>query len=255
MRTDHDPDAVRGAIGREALSYLLHVLLTPLGLALRRGGGDRRGERRREQRTLVFVHGLGANRSGFFPLQLYLRLHGHRRFLAYDYRSAGSLEHLALGLKRTIDRSVAGGRIDLVAHSMGGLVARFYLQQLGGARRVDRLITLGTPHHGSHAANFIPSALVRQLLPAGPFLQHLNSLPPPQGVEVTSIVAGRDLLVQPIESAVCPFGENVHFDEIGHLELLFRPEVMTEVAYRLRSEPGPNRVDAPEGQLTAYGRT
>jgi hypothetical protein len=180
------------------------------------------------------VHGLGANRSSFLPLQVYLRLHGHKQQLSYNYRRGGSLERLAVGLKRAIDASVAGGRIDLIAHSMGGLVSRFYLQQLGGARRVDRLITLATPHHGSHAANFIPSALVRQLLPEGPFLRHLNRLPPPEGVRVTSIVAGRDVLVQPADSAACAFGETVRFDELGHLELLFRPQVLAEIASQLR---------------------
>ncbi len=231
MLSDHDPHAVRSAIGREALSFLAHGLLYPFGTRSR----QLRTARRSGQRTVVFVHGLGANRAGFLPLRGYLRLHGHAQQLSYDYRSSGSLESLALGLKRAIDTSVGGGRIDLVAHSMGGLVARFYLQQLGGARRVDRLITLGTPHRGSHAANFIPSALVRQLLPDGPFLRHLNGLPAPD-VHTTSIVAGRDLLIQPTDSAACPFGETVRFAELGHVELLFRPEVMAEVASRLRPE-------------------
>ncbi len=233
MLSDHDPQAVRAAIGREALSFLAHGLLYPFGL---RSAGPP-PERRRAQRTLVFVHGLGANRSSFFPLQTYLRLHGYSRQVSVTYRSAGSLERLALQLKRTIDERVAGGRVDLIAHSMGGLVSRVYLQKLGGARRVDRLITLGTPHAGSHAANFIPSALVRQLLPDGPFLRDLNARPAPEGVRTTSIVAGRDLLVQPADSAVCPFGRSVRFDDAGHLELLFRPDVMAEVAHGL----GPDR--------------
>jgi triacylglycerol lipase len=113
-------------------------------------------------------------------------------------------------------------------------VARVYLQLLGGARRVDRLVTLGTPHHGTHAATFVPSALVRQLLPESPFLRHLNAQPAPEGVEVTSIVAGRDLLIQPVASARCPFGESVEFEDLGHVELLFRPEVFAEIAARLR---------------------
>lgn len=230
MRSDHDPVRVRSAIRREALAFLAHGALLPLGLRRVRV----QPERRRDQRTLVFVHGLAANRSGFLPLRAWLRLHGHRRQLAFDYRSAGSVERLALQLKRTIDAGVGGGRIDLVAHSMGGLVARCYLQLLGGARRVDRLVTLGTPHHGTHAATFIPSVLVRQLLPENPFLRHLNAQPPPDGVRVTSIVAGRDLLIQPVDSARCPFGEHVHFDDLGHLELLFRPEVFAEIATRLR---------------------
>jgi triacylglycerol lipase len=233
VRTDHDPVQVRRAIRREALSLLAHGVLLPFGLRRPRP----RPERRRELRTLILVHGLGANRSGFFPLQAYLRLHGHRRLLALNYRGGGSIERLALQLKREIDAGVRGGRIDLVAHSMGGLVARFYLQVLGGARRADRLITLATPHAGTHAANFIPSALVRQLLPESPFLRHLNALPPPEGLRVTSIVAGRDLLIQPVASARAPFGETVHFDRLGHLELLFRPEVFAEIASRLRERP------------------
>lgn len=234
MRSDHDPERVRSAIRREALSFLAHGVLLPLGFRRPRP----QVERRREQRTLVFVHGLGANRSGFLPLQAYLRLHGHRRQLAFNYRSSGSLERLAVQLKRAIDAGVGGGRIDLVAHSMGGLVARGYLQLLGGARRVDRLITLGTPHHGTHAANFIPSALVRQLLPGSPFLAHLNAQPAPEGLDATAIVAGRDLLIQPVASARGPFGETVRFDDFGHLELLFRPEVFAEVALRLRAPRG-----------------
>jgi triacylglycerol lipase len=225
VRSDHDREATRGAILREGLSYLAHGVLLPLGMR----HDQPRPVRGREQRTVVFVHGLGANRAGFLPLQAYLRLHGHGPHYALNYRSAGSVERIALHLKRELDAQVRGGRIDLVAHSLGGLVARFYLQQLGGARRIDRLITLGTPHQGTHAANFIPTPLVRQLLPDAPFIRHLNSLPPPDGVEVTSITAGRDLLVQPTSSARCPFGREQHFPELGHLELLFRPEVFAAV--------------------------
>jgi len=238
VRSDHDPKQVQSAIRREALSFLAHGLLLPFGCLHSRP----RPERRRDQRTVVFVHGLAANRSGFLPLRAYLRLHGRRRQLAFNYRSAGSIERSALALKRAIDAGIGGGRIDLVAHSLGGLVARCYLQLLGGARRVDRLITLGTPHHGTHAANFIPSGLVRQLLPESPFLQHLNAQSPPEGLEVTSIVAGRDLLIQPVASARCPFGESVLFDDFGHVELLFRPEVFAEVAARLR--PGQRALEA-----------
>lgn len=231
MQSDFDRERVRGAIVREGLAFLAHGLLLPLGRVA--AGGPT--ERRPDQHTLVFVHGLGANRAGFLPLRSWLRLHGHWRQIAFGYRSRGSIEAIALSLKRALDAHVRGGRISLVAHSMGGLVARYYLQRLGGARRVERLVTLATPHHGSHAANFIPSPLVRQLLPDGPFIRSLNELPPPPGVRATSIVAGRDLLVQPVDSARCPFGDAVHFGELGHVELLFRPEVFATVLAALRA--------------------
>ena len=231
MRSDFDGEGVRGAIVREGLAFLAHGILLPFG----RVATGAPTERRPDLHTLVFVHGLGSNRAGFLPLRTWLRLHGHWRQLSFGYRSRGSIEAIALRLKRALDDHVRGGRITLVAHSMGGLVARYYLQQLGGARRVERLVTLATPHHGSHAANFIPSPLVRQLLPDGPFIRHLNELPPPPGVRATSIVAGRDLLVQPVDSARCPFGEVVRFDELGHVELLFRPEVFATVLSALRA--------------------
>lgn len=227
--------AVRSAIRRETLAFLAHGLLLPFGLR-HKGAAP---ERRPDLRTLVFVHGLAANRSGFLPLRAYLRSHGHQRQIAVNYRSRGSIQQLALRLKREIDATVRGGRIDLIAHSLGGLVARFYLQQLGGARRVDRLITLGTPHHGSHAANFIPTRLVRQLLPEGPFIRHLNTLPAPEGPRVVSFVAGRDLLVQPVDSARCPFGEVIELADSGHVELLFRPGVFRAIRSILDEQPPP----------------
>lgn len=232
MRSDFDRAAVRRAVLREGLSYLVHGALYPFG----RQTAGHAARRDPALRTVVFVHGLAANRSGFLPLQTVLRLAGHRRQLAVSFRSRGSIEALALQLKRELDRRVGGGRIDLIAHSMGGLIARFYLQQLGGERRVDRLITLGTPHRGTHAASFLPSPLVRQLLPDGPFIRHLNALPPPERTRMTSIVGGRDLLVQPVEAAACPFGEVRRLDDLGHLELLFRPEVFAEVTLAMRDD-------------------
>ena len=86
-RSDHDPEAVRGAILREGLSLLAHGVLLPLGMRRPRRGVVRG----RDRHTVVFVHGLAANRSGFLPLQAYLRLHGHAPQHAFDYRSAGSL--------------------------------------------------------------------------------------------------------------------------------------------------------------------
>jgi triacylglycerol esterase/lipase EstA (alpha/beta hydrolase family) len=225
VRSDFDPRETRRAIAQEGLCALAHGLLYPFGLRRSR----HRSERRPDQRTLVLVHGLGANRSSFFALQAYLWLAGYRDQLALTHRSRGSIEGLALQLKRTVDAGVRGGRIDLIAHSIGGLVCRFYLQYLGGARRVDRLITLGTPHRGTHAAAFVPSALVRQLEPGSPFLRYLNRDLPPGSLRITSLGAGRDLLIQPLESALYPFGERQTFADLGHLGLLFSPRVFQAV--------------------------
>ena len=186
-------------------------------------------QRARDIRTLVFVHGLSGNRAQFFPLQTWLKWKGHKRQFAYNYRSQGSIERLAVELKDRIDTNVKGGDITIVAHSMGGLVSRAYLQLLGGDRRVDTMITLATPHYGSHAAAWMPSRLVSQLKPEGPFIQHLNSLPAPR-TRCIHYAASMDKMVLPATSALGPFGEHRMLDGYGHLDLLFSPRVFREVA-------------------------
>jgi hypothetical protein len=92
---------------------------------------------------------------------------------------------------------------------------------------------LGTPHHGSTSSAYIPSPLVSQLDPGGPFLTHLNALEPPQRVRVHAFAASRDLLVLPRESALAPFGESIMLPDHGHLDLLLSPRVFTDIRKRL----------------------
>ena len=226
-RVDYDRAQTRRRIVSEATSWLAHGLLYGFGYLPSR----HQPERSRDIRTLVLIHGLGSNRSAFFPLQAYLwRVGGHDRQYSYNYRAgSGSVEALALDLKRRLKREVQGGRIDIVAHSMGGLIARTWLQALGGHRRVDRLVTLATPHAGTHSSIYLPTRISSQLRPESPLLRFLDTLPPPAGVRCTSIAAGRDLVVVPGPSAVAPFGETEHFDDLGHLDLLLSPRVFRSI--------------------------
>ena len=66
----------------------------------------------------------------------------------YDWRRSNF--DTAEKLKALLDGpELAGREVDILAHSMGGLVARIYIKDMGGANRVKRLITMGTPHRGS----------------------------------------------------------------------------------------------------------
>lgn len=225
MHSDHDPAAVRRGILRGAGSLLVHVALHGFGYTRSR----HQPRRARDLRTLVFVHGFGANRAVFFPLQGYLRLKGLGRQYSYNYRSAGSIEGLAVQLKQRLTEQIKGGRIDLICHSLGGLVARYYLQALGGARRVDHMVTLATPHAGTHASVYVPTAVASQLRPGGPFLRHLDALPPPEGVVCHSFVAEEDHVVLPPEAGMAPFGEHRVFARAGHNDLLLAPRVWAAI--------------------------
>ncbi|GAB5535216.1 MAG: hypothetical protein Rubg2KO_14650 [Rubricoccaceae bacterium] len=83
---------------------------------------------------------------------------------AWDFSTLGYVmrSEVAFALSQRRNRRIAAGKVDVVAHSMGGLITRQYISELQGAsyRRPDnlgqgdihRFITIGTPHHGSPMA-------------------------------------------------------------------------------------------------------
>jgi pimeloyl-ACP methyl ester carboxylesterase len=217
-------------VAREVLAFAAASLLHPFGW---RRGERPRTPREREQRTVVVVPGYLANRTCFLPLAAYLKARGASRVLAYEYASKHGIERAAIELREFLRRHVRGGRIDLVGHSLGGLVARLYLQELGGTRRVDRCVTLGTPHRGTYNAYWLTSRVARELRPDSALLARLeSSRAAAASVRFTSIVAGSDNIVIPRVFAAA-HEDLVHVPHVGHMGLLFSPTVFRTVAARL----------------------
>jgi len=213
----------------EALAFGAAALLFPFGL----GHSRRRTPRRAEQRTVVLVHGYLANRSTLYPLAAYLRLRGMKQVLSFDYDAAAGVERAARALRDYLRLHVRGGRIDLVCHSLGGLVARVYLQELGGARRVDRCITLGTPHRGTYNAYWVWSRVGSELRPDSSLLSRLEaSRDRAEDVRFTSLVAGSDNLVLP--RVFARHEREVHLPDLGHVSMLFSPRALRLVADALQ---------------------
>lgn len=81
----------------------------------------------------------------------------------------------------------------------------------------------------THASVYIPTRLLYQFKPEGRFPEHLNGLPPPEGVRCHSFAAGHDLVVPPPESGLAPFGKTHLFEELGHLDIVLSPQVFSVV--------------------------
>jgi triacylglycerol esterase/lipase EstA (alpha/beta hydrolase family) len=145
--------------------------------------------------------------------------------LSFNYRGGDGIERSARALKQYLRRHVRGGRLDLVGHSLGGLVARVYIEQLGGARRVDRCVTLGAPHRGTYNAYWLGSRLGAQLRPDSPLFRRLDgSGAATPGVRFLSIVAGSDNLVIP--RVFAGHEQSVRVPDLGHVAMLFSPQVL-----------------------------
>ena len=114
-------------------------------------------------------------------------------------------------------------RVILVAHSMGGLVARAWLRHYGAAR-VARIITIGTPHHGTALANLAAGTNARQMsriddAPSGWLAQLAASETPETRALITSMYSHHDNIVAPQASAQLPGARNLAFGGIGHVAL------------------------------------
>ena len=140
-------------------------------------------------------------------------------------------------------------RIDVVAHSAGGLIGRYYVQRLDGARRVRHLVTLGTPHRGTFWAyagyvlgGLLPS--LPQMAPGSPLLRALTDESFPRRVRLTSVYSPSDSICPPssccLESQRRPHLKNVEVARIGHLEFLVSARISSIIRHELESVAPPH---------------
>jgi pimeloyl-ACP methyl ester carboxylesterase len=213
---------------QETGCLLLTLLLRPFGW--RRQPLPEVGDR--ERPVVILLHGLFQNRSCLFWLQQRLRQAGYTRVISINTPPWRELEALTEVLAKTVDEvkiRLKVERVILVGHSMGGMIARNYVQHRGGAVNTIGLVTLGSPHHGSKLAPFALSKMGRLLLPGSEFLQAFNSKPWPKITQATSIFTRYDNIVLPAESGKLEGAQVVELDGMGHTALLFHPRALQAV--------------------------
>ncbi len=133
-------------------------------------------------------------------------------------------------------------KIILVAHSLGGLVARAYVAQEGSAR-IAKLITLGSPHHGSRIAALGMFESAKQMRYRSPWIEMLQDREAahPPGIPALSIYTLNEDLVYPPESSVLDWegAENVPVSAVGHIALLYSEVIANRVIAAIRKSGTP----------------
>ncbi len=157
------------------------------------------------------------------------------------------LEDLAAQIARHVDQELpAGSPLDLVGFSMGGVVSRYYVQRLGGAERVRRLVTVSSPHHGTLTAHLTKRPGAAQMRPGSPFLAELNGDPSAlDQVDVTSIWTPLDLMIVPAESSRLPIGREVLVAAPLHALMLHDPRALRAVTEALSAPLTARSAGAP----------
>lgn len=189
------------------------------------------------RRVVAFLHGYGATGPVFGPLREHVERELGIATIDFTYGSFTSFPRIVADLAEHLDRAKAhGARLDLVGHSLGGLLGRWYVQEMGGAAHVERVVTLATPHAGTASAHIAPGPLRSAMLPDNPVVRRLaTGRHRAAGVEHTAMVAASDIMVTPPASAGALADARVHwFEGLGHNAMLFDRGVHAAVVDALR---------------------
>ncbi|MEV6052743.1 alpha/beta fold hydrolase [Streptomyces sp. NPDC052107] len=253
--------ALLKATALEAAILAGHLLLYPTGLVQERRAAPpaRDGTAQLPVRSgppVVLLHGFIDNRSVFLLLRRNLAQHGGQRVVSLNYspltcdiRAAAEL--LGRHIEEICERADSD-RVDIVGHSLGGLIARYYVQCLGGDLRVRILVTLGTPHSGTSAAPLANAhPIVRQMRPGSGVIEELARPAPGCRTRFVSFWSDLDSVMVPLETACLEHPDldvqNVRVTGIGHLALPVHPAVAAGIREAL---------DAPHpGERVAGGLT
>lgn len=254
------------AASREVLALTGHLLLYPTGICQERDDevtGDLPADAPETAECtappVILLHGFCDNRSTFVLLRRFLLDNGwthvhcvNHSLLTSDVRTAA--EQLAARIAE-ICRRTGHDRVDLVGHSLGGLIARCYVQLLGGDDRVRTLVTLGTPHAGTYAAAALPPhPVARQMVPHSALLEELAApVTARLRTRFVSIWADQDLFVVPTRNARLDhpdlYATNVRVNGVGHLML----PVDRTVAAWIRDELSAGPVEPAGGRARRRG--
>jgi triacylglycerol esterase/lipase EstA (alpha/beta hydrolase family) len=210
---------------------------------------------------VIVVNGLFGVGFAYEPLVARLRADGYRVW-DFELPTLGTqdirLSAQALDAFADAVRAQTGAaKVDLVGHSEGGLVSRAYVKNYGGAAEVDSLVTLGTPNHGTVAANIVRLFTLgtcvgitacEQMTIGSSFLADLNAGDDSVGnVAYTNIATVMDELVQPYTNSFLNAADGnitnrtlqsqCFLRVVGHLGLIVDGAVYSGVEDALEKRP------------------
>ena len=238
----HNASRLGWDIARESAASILTYELYPLGLVSRSLPTFPALPRKisTPKRPILFIHGIFHNRSTFAWLKQKLYTKGFRHFKEVDLMtSIRPIPHLAEQIAREarlLLKKHEVSEIDIVAHSMGGVIARYFVQLLGGDGIVRNLITLGTPHQGTEWSRYSILPHLRELKPQSRTLELLNQSGPPKQTRAIAISGELDIVIRPKDCMWWNGVRNIHLSHVGHAGLLFSKRVLDIVLSHLNEE-------------------
>lgn len=186
--------------------------------------------------AVVLIHGLVCNRGFWAPWMQALRKAGVPYTSVNLEPVFGSIDEGVGQVENAVARAQALSAMPptLVCHSMGGLAARAWLASApGNHERVGRVITIGSPHHGTWLARWSRATNGLQMRQDSAWLQTLVAQErlvrgEAAYAKFTCFYSNADHIVIPVSTAMLPGADNHHVTGQAHVALAFHPTVMRE---------------------------
>jgi pimeloyl-ACP methyl ester carboxylesterase len=192
---------------------------------------------------VLLLHGYFCNRGLWSPWLQHWRAQGVPCMALTQEPVFGSIDDWVPGIEAAVQALTlrTGRQPVIVAHSMGGLATRAWLawrrrQAPGGPAPVQRVITVGTPHHGTWLARWGHTTNARQMRRGSTWLRSLAAVEAqqPSGVPFTCFFGHADNIVFPASTATLEGADNRHLPGVAHVQMVFAPEVLAETGRVLR---------------------
>lgn len=215
-----------------------------------------------EPRTVLLITGVTIRSVWFDPIVARLERDGFAP-VVYEPPAllSGSLFQAAEDLALVVERVRAASgqdKIDILAECTGGVIARHYIQSLGGDAKVSRLVTFVSPQNGIAKAPLAAAIAgwpaLHDLSPGSEFLRAVNGRPLPANVPVTSIYTCNDEYIQPYDTSIIPGATNIGLcgGFVGHFQTFYDPAIY-RVMFDALTKPlpgSPSDEPAPEAPPT-----
>ncbi len=219
-------------VAQEIGAVFAAIMLYPLGFIMR---DTDLTTLTRGERPVILCHGYMHNKSAFLLMGHRLRKIGRNNVVTLNFgppsrRVPFFAERLSETVKTALMRTGVE-KVDLVGHSMGGLVVRYFIEQLDGAASVNSAVTLGAPHLGVKTAVFGIFESAEQFMPGSELIAELNrAVPASRTVDMSAVWSDFDSIILPHESARLPEPySSVKVGGVGHVAMLFSGRIFDEV--------------------------
>lgn len=187
-------------------------------------------------RPILVLHGYAMNRANFLPLAYRLARAGLGPIAGFEYWTLGRTAAAARQLGWFVEhvQAMTGSlEVDIIGHSMGGVVAHYYVALLGGDGPVKNLVTIGSPHTGTDVSRVGIGHPTRELLVGSKLVTRLAAAPAPQHTRITTILSHADALVPASRQAPVPGADRIIYDDLGHVAMLGSRRVAHAIIERL----------------------